>query len=68
MKARQALGLALIVAGVVIVGIADKQDAELEQQTYCQNVREGVWPDYHHTFKDECGGKDPPHFNEDLAK
>lgn len=69
MKARQVFGLLLIGACVVIVGIMDKQDAELEHKAYCNNVREGVWPDYKPgRYKDECGGKDPPPFNEDLTK
>ena len=68
MKARQVVGLVAIIAAVIVVGMMDKQDAELEQQRYCNNVRDGVWPDYHGTFKDECGGKDPPKFDESLTK
>lgn len=68
MKARQVVGLVAIIAAVIVVGMMDKQDAELEQQRYCNNVRDGVWPDYHGTYKDECGGKDPPKFDESLTK
>ena len=53
---------------LAIVGISSKQDAELERRQYCNNVRYGVWPDYKKTFKAECGGKNPPQFNEDLTK
>lgn len=64
MKARQICGLLLIAACVIVVGMMDKQDAELEHQRYCNNVRDGVWPDYEPgRYKDECGGKDPPKFN-----
>lgn len=68
MKARQVIGLLFVIAAFIVVGMMDKQDAELEQQRYCNNVRDGVWPDYHGTFKDECGGKEPPKFNADLTK
>lgn len=56
---------ALIAAAIVYVGI---DDPELEQRTYCQNVKEGIWPDYEGTYKQECGGKDPPKFHENLTK
>ena len=45
-----------------------KSIEEVEQAAYCRNVRDGVWPDFHKSYKDECGGKDPPKFNEELTK
>lgn len=69
MKARQVIGLLFIAAAFIVVGMMDKQDAELEQQRYCNNVRDGVWPDYERgRYKLECGGNEPPLFNEDLTK
>lgn len=69
MKVRQAVGLIAILTAFIVVGIMDKQDAELEQQRYCNNVRDGVWPDYEPgRYKLECGGKNPPKFHEDLTK
>lgn len=68
MKARQIVGLLAIALAVIIVGMCDKQAQEAEHNQYCNNVREGVWPDYRETFKAECGGKDPPKFREDLTK
>lgn len=68
MKRVNWLIVAIVVAALALVAIVGIDDPELEQQTYCQNVKEGVWPDYEGTYKQECGGKDPPHFNENLAK
>lgn len=59
------VGSALAIA--CIAGMI-KDDAELEQMTYCVNVERGIWPDYEQTYKVECGGKDPPKFNVDFAK
>ncbi len=68
MKARQAIGLVAIACAVIVVGTLDKQAQDTEHRQYCNNVRDGVWPDFHGTFKQECGGNDPPPFNEDLTK
>jgi hypothetical protein len=67
-KARQVIGVLFLAACVIVVGMMDKQAIDEQQQQYCNNVRDGVWPDYHGTFKSECGGKDPPKFNADLTK
>lgn len=59
------VSLVIALAVLFFVGI---DDPEGEQAQYCNNVREGVWPDYEGTYKQECGGKDPPQFNADLTK
>lgn len=68
MKARQVIGVVLIAAAVIVVGMMDKQALDEQQRQYCNNVRDGVWPDYEHTYKESCGGKDPPKFDESLTK
>ena len=65
--------LAVMVAGLVaaaaVLGCMGPDELELEQQQYCNNVRDGIWPDYERgRFKSECGGEDPPKFREDLTK
>lgn len=57
-------GLALL----IVLAIVGTNEPALEQTEYCRNVAEGIWPDYHGTFKEECGGENPPKFNEDLTK
>ena len=61
------IGLAILFA-LTVLALVGIDDTALEQQQYCNNVREGVWPDYAKTYKDECGGEEPPKFNEDLTK
>ncbi|WZB35724.1 hypothetical protein FtMidnight_44 [Enterobacteria phage FtMidnight] len=43
---------ALILFG--IVGNMDYEDALLEEKRYCENVAEGVWPDYKGIFEAVC--------------
>lgn len=61
-------GLAFMLVCLAIVGISDKQRMDDQTREYCNMVRDGLWPDYKKTFKAECGGKNPPQFNEDLTK
>lgn len=71
MKRRTALSLLFAMLALVyayIVGIAEKQTTDAEQQQYCANVRDGLWPDFHGSYKAECGGKNPPQFHENLTK
>ena len=43
-----------VVAALVWVGHASKQDALRERTHYCAMVKAGAWPDYRHTYKQEC--------------
>lgn len=47
-----------IIVGIVlalgIVGHMDFEDAQQEEISYCENVRDKVWPDYNGTYKSEC--------------
>lgn len=27
---------------------------EIQQASYCRNVRDGLWPDFHNAYKTEC--------------
>lgn len=61
--------LTVFALAMVIVGKMERTDAKLNQLQYCNNVRDGVWPDYERgRYKLECGGNEPPPFNEDLTK
>lgn len=51
--ARLAL-LIMFALAFVAVGQADYEDAKREADTYCQNVAEGVWPDYEGTYAEHC--------------
>lgn len=44
--------VAIIVLG--LLGRMEKRDQQLARNEYCVNVREGVWPDYAHTYTSEC--------------
>ncbi|AMW36186.1 hypothetical protein [Xanthomonas phage XAJ2] len=52
-----AIGLGLGFVLMSIAGCLIKQEVEAEQKQYCDNVRDGVWPDFRKTFKAECGEK-----------
>ncbi|CAA2409890.1 hypothetical protein [Xanthomonas phage Suba] len=62
MKVRTAVGLVIILAAALLVGITNKQEVDSQRDQYCEMVGGGYWPDYHHSYKAECGGKDPPKF------
>lgn len=57
--------LALVLA---VFGLGMNSDADLEQGQYCRNVAAGNWPDYEGTYKQACGGRNPPRFTADLTK
>ena len=40
------IGFALAVIGYLIVSEMDYEDALLQERIYCENVRDGVWPNY----------------------
>lgn len=65
---KAAAWLTVVLVAVIIVGNQDKRALEEEQRRYCNNVSQGVWPDYKGTFKKECGGNNPPKFNGNLTK
>lgn len=51
------LHVALIIVAIIVLGFVgrvDYQDEIKRQQTYCKNVKLGVWPDYQKTYEKEC--------------
>lgn len=52
--ARAALLLAFAIAALGLAGRADYEDARLQAEEYCDNVRSGVWPDYEGTYEEHC--------------
>lgn len=47
----------LIIVAILVLGFVgrvDYQDEVKRQQTYCKNVKSGVWPDYQKTYEKEC--------------
>ncbi len=47
------IGLAIgLLLGVV--GSMDYEDAKAEEALYCDNVKNGVWPDYEGTYAKVC--------------
>lgn len=50
-----------IVAVIVVLGLIGEQDyqsEQLEQQTYCDHVEAGIWPDYRGIAGDVCKFKE----------
>lgn len=43
-----------IVLFMGIVGRMDADDAQLQQDQYCDMVKAGYWPDYQGAFRREC--------------
>lgn len=47
-----------IVVGIIlafgVVGRMDYEDKQLEAVSYCENVRDKIWPDYNGTYKKDC--------------
>ena len=37
-----------------VVGSMDYEDAKAEEALYCDNVKNGVWPDYEGTYAKVC--------------
>ncbi len=55
MKLRYLIPLVVIViAGYMWASSNDYEDALKEQQTYCDNVGAGFWPDYKGIYKEIC--------------
>lgn len=46
----------LLLGAVLAIGHMALNDAKLQQQQYCQMVQQGLWPDFHHSYKTECNG------------
>lgn len=46
--------LAVVIVLTGIVGLMDFNDEVLSAEIYCQNVKDGVWPDYEAIYHKEC--------------
>lgn len=46
--------LLLVLALVLLAGWLDRDTPFLEQARYCRMVADGHWPDYEHSFAQEC--------------
>jgi hypothetical protein len=53
------VGLILILVLMGIVGAMDVEDAEKQEQLYCEMVAAGHWPDYQQNYRQICRGKAP---------
>ena len=51
---RKYMLVALIVTMSGLVGMMDFNDELNSVEIYCQNVKDGVWPDYEATYRKEC--------------
>ena len=43
-----------VLAALVALGVMNRTDALREQSHYCEMVKSGAWPDFHHSYKQEC--------------
>ena len=48
------LSIVAIIVVFGLVGEQDYQDEQLEQQTYCDQVEDGIWPDYKGIAGEAC--------------
>lgn len=51
------IGAAVVIALIALLGLVgnmDYEDAVNQADLYCQNVHEGVWPDYNEIYDKEC--------------
>jgi len=68
MSRLRTFAIGVMVGSLIVAACVGKDDVTAAQEQYCNNVRAGIWPDYNKTFKEDCGGENPPKFNEDLTK
>lgn len=53
-KIARVLFIAAFVCALIAAGQSDYEDEQREQARYCQNVREGTWPDYRGDYEETC--------------
>lgn len=49
--------LLLAIVGIILFIVSQNMaynDVLEQQRQYCQNVKDGLWPDYNHTYEKEC--------------
>jgi hypothetical protein len=46
--------LMIVVIALLIIGTMEYSDEINEQQTYCDMVKDGKWPDYEGTYHEFC--------------
>jgi|DEB0MinimDraft_3_1074331.scaffolds.fasta_scaffold06013_1 hypothetical protein len=46
--------IAVIIASMFLVGTSEYEDALADQEVYCKNVSDGVWPDYKGLYAEAC--------------
>jgi hypothetical protein len=46
--------IAVIIASMFLVGTSEYEDALADQEVYCKNVSDGVWPDYKGSYAEVC--------------
>jgi hypothetical protein len=51
---KTALILLAIAAALCIAGSGDYQEAVAQQDLYCQQVRNGQWPDFNGNYREVC--------------
>ncbi len=48
------LVIMIVTVMMIYVGQADYEAEKAEEETYCQMVKEGFWPDYNGNYKEMC--------------
>jgi hypothetical protein len=48
------LVIMIVTVMLMYVGQADYEAEQAEEETYCQMVKEGFWPDYQNNYKELC--------------
>jgi hypothetical protein len=48
------LVIMIVTVMLMYVGNAEYEDEKAEEETYCQMVKEGFWPDYNGNYKELC--------------
>lgn len=58
MKNKAVTVIAVVAFGLLcVVGRLDYEDAVAEEALYCNNVKNGTWPDYDGIYADVCEAK-----------
>lgn len=48
------VGAAILITAFILASMTDFEEELAQQERYCENVRNGVWPDYRKNYEEMC--------------